>query len=91
MSELIPGTKNQSRMEAAQEAMREVIDGIPERDGLNVGFRIYGHEGSNDEADRPVSCHPSQRPRSPLYGVAERAKSHRRCSRRPVAPDAKAR
>jgi hypothetical protein len=55
MSELIPGTKNQSRMEAAQEAMREVIDGIPERDGLNVGFRIYGHEGSNGEADRPVS------------------------------------
>jgi hypothetical protein len=68
MAELVPDTENQSRMEAAQEAMREVIDGIPERDGLNVGFRIYGHEGSNREADRPVSCRSTEL-LVPLEGV----------------------
>lgn len=60
MAELIPGAEDQSRMEAAQAAMREVIERIPERDGLNVGFRIYGHEGSNSEADRPVSCRATE-------------------------------
>jgi hypothetical protein len=40
--------------------MREVIERIPERDGLNVGFRIYGHEGSNAEADRPQSCRATE-------------------------------
>jgi hypothetical protein len=60
MAELIPGTENQSRMDAAQAAMQDVIDRIPERDGLNVGFRIYGHEGSNSEADRPVSCRATE-------------------------------
>jgi hypothetical protein len=60
MAETIPGTENQSRMEAAKAAMRDVIAQIPERDGLNVGFRIYGHEGSNSEADRPVSCRATE-------------------------------
>ncbi len=60
MAETIPGTENQSRMDAAKTAMRDVIDRIPEREGLNVGFRIYGHEGSNSEADRPVSCRATE-------------------------------
>jgi hypothetical protein len=60
MAETIPGTENQSRMDAAQAAMQDVIERIPERDGLNVGFRIYGHEGSNSEADRPVSCRATE-------------------------------
>lgn len=60
MAELIPGTENQSRMDAAQAAMQEVIESIPERDGLNVGFRVYGHEGSNSEADRPASCRSTE-------------------------------
>ncbi len=55
MAEAISGT-DQSRMDAAKAAMREVIDELPDRDGLNVGFRIYGHEGSNAEADREISC-----------------------------------
>lgn len=55
MAESLPGT-DQSRMDAAKEAMRDVIYGIPERDGLNVGFRVYGHEGSNSDADREISC-----------------------------------
>ena len=60
MAELIPGSENQSRMEAAKTAMRDVIAQIPERDGLNVGFRIYGHEGSSDEDDRAVSCRSTE-------------------------------
>lgn len=55
MAEAVPGT-DQSRMDAAKAAMRAVIDSLPDRDGLNVGFRIYGHEGSNAEADRDLSC-----------------------------------
>lgn len=60
MAETIPGTENQSRMDAAKQALLEVIDQIPERDGLNVGLRVYGHEGSNSETDRPVSCQSTE-------------------------------
>ena len=72
MAEEIPGTEAQSRMDAAQAAMREVIDGIPERDGLNVGFRVYGHEGSNSEADRAVSCQATEL-LVPMLGVDKAA------------------
>ncbi len=72
MSEPVAGTENQSRMEAAQAAMREVIERIPDRDGLNVGFRIYGHEGSNAEADRPQSCRATEL-LVPLDGVDKSA------------------
>ncbi len=68
MAELIPGTERQTRMDAAREAMRDVIARIPEREGLHVGFRIYGHEGSNSEADRPVSCQATEL-LVPLAGV----------------------
>lgn len=68
MAENVPGTETQSRMEAAQAAMREVIAGIPDREGLNVGFRVYGHEGSNSEADRAVSCRATEL-LVPLAGV----------------------
>jgi hypothetical protein len=39
--------------------MNDVIDALPEREGINVGFRIYGHEGDNTEAQRDVSCQSS--------------------------------
>jgi hypothetical protein len=68
MAETLPGTENQSRMEAAKTAMRDVIERIPEREGLNVGFRIYGHEGSNSQADRAVSCRATEL-LVPLEGV----------------------
>jgi hypothetical protein len=72
MAELIPGTENQSRMDAAQAALRDVIDQIPEREGLNVGLRVYGHEGSNSEADRPQSCRSTEL-LVPLTGVNKEA------------------
>lgn len=60
MAEEIPGTESQSRMDAARAAMRDVIESIPQREGLNVGFRVYGHEGSNSEADRATSCRSTE-------------------------------
>jgi hypothetical protein len=54
--EVAPG---QSRIEAAKEVLSDVIDAIPEQEGVNVGFRVYGHEGSNQEADRAESCQSS--------------------------------
>src|SRR5687768_13277838 len=49
----------ETRMQAAKRVMRDVIDALPVREGVNVGFRIYGHEGSNAEADREESCQSS--------------------------------
>ncbi|MBA3414791.1 MAG: VWA domain-containing protein, partial [Chloroflexia bacterium] len=50
----------ETRMEAAKRVMRDVIAAIPEREGINVGFRIYGHEGNNTEAGRAESCQSSE-------------------------------
>jgi hypothetical protein len=54
--EVSPG---QTRIEAAKDVLNDVIDAIPEQEGVNVGFRVYGHEGSNQEADRAESCQSS--------------------------------
>ena len=71
MAETLPGT-DQSRIEAARQALAEVIDRIPERDGLNVGFRVYGHEGSNREEDRAESCRSTEL-LVPIAGVDKQA------------------
>jgi len=55
--EVSPG---ETRIEAARTVLNDVIDAIPEREGVNVGFRVYGHEGSNQEADRAESCQSSE-------------------------------
>lgn len=55
--EVSPGV---TRIEAAQDVLNDVIDAIPETEGINVGFRVYGHEGSNQEADRAVSCQSTE-------------------------------
>jgi hypothetical protein len=47
----------ETRMEAAKRVLRDVIASIPDSAGeINVGFRIYGHEGDNTEATKPLSC-----------------------------------
>jgi len=58
----------ETRMEAAKRVMNDVIDALPEREGVNVGFRIYGHEGDNTEGGREVSCRSSDLV-VPLEGV----------------------
>lgn len=50
----------QTRIEAAKDVLNNVIDAIPEREGVNVGFRVYGHEGSNQEEDREESCQSTE-------------------------------
>ncbi|MPZ86776.1 MAG: VWA domain-containing protein [Nitriliruptorales bacterium] len=44
----------QTKMEAAREALERYVTGTP--DLFNIGFMVYGHRGSNQEADRPESC-----------------------------------
>lgn len=49
----------ETRMQAAKRVLKDVIAAIPETEGINVGFRIYGHQGNNTEAGREESCQSS--------------------------------
>jgi hypothetical protein len=51
---------NETRMQIAKRVLTRVVDAIPERPGVNVGFRIYGHRGNNTAAGRDVSCRSSE-------------------------------
>lgn len=45
------------KIDAARKAMEFVVANLPDDlPNLNVGFRIYGHEGDNTEAQRALSC-----------------------------------
>jgi von Willebrand factor type A domain len=50
----------ESRMAIAKRVLRDVIAAIPEREGINVGLRLYGHRGDNSAAGRSVSCRSSE-------------------------------
>lgn len=50
----------ETKMDAAKRVLGQVIEAIPERDGVNVGFRIYGHKGDNTEANKDLSCRSSE-------------------------------
>lgn len=56
-AEVSPGV---TRIEAAKTVLNDVVEAIPEAEGINVGFRVYGHEGSNQEADREESCRSTE-------------------------------
>lgn len=58
----------ETRMQIARRVLRRVVAAIPERDGLNVGFRIYGHRGDNTQSGRAVSCRSSDL-QVPVLGV----------------------
>lgn len=58
MAEALPD--GETRMAAAQRILREVIQGLPERPGVNVGLRVYGHLGDNTEAGKAASCRASE-------------------------------
>lgn len=49
----------ETRMQIAKRVLKRVVSAIPEREGVNVGFRIYGHRGDNTAAGRPESCRSS--------------------------------
>lgn len=70
MAETLPD--GQTRIEAAKAVLRQVIAAIPEKEGINVGFRVYGHEGSNTEAGKARSCQSTDL-RVPVEGVNKQA------------------
>jgi Ca-activated chloride channel homolog len=45
---------NKTRMEAAKEAVMEFAEQVPEN--ATISLRVYGHKGSNKEADKTASC-----------------------------------
>lgn len=49
---------NQTRMEAAKQAINNFVKGLPE--SANVGLRIYGHEGTGNKEDKALSCSSSE-------------------------------
>jgi von Willebrand factor type A domain len=50
----------ETRMAIAKRVLRDVIAAIPEREGINVGLRLYGHRGDNTAAGRAVSCRATE-------------------------------
>lgn len=47
---------NETKIQAARRAMERVIDALPDNPDLNVGFRVFGHEGDSSEAQKARSC-----------------------------------
>jgi Mg-chelatase subunit ChlD len=45
---------NESKMEIAKKVILGHASNIPQ--GMNIGLMVYGHKGSNSNADKPVSC-----------------------------------
>ena len=43
-----------TKMELAKEAINEFLSSMPE--GAQVSLRVYGHEGSNADSDKKISC-----------------------------------
>lgn len=51
MAEQVDG---QPKLDIAKKVLTNFVDTLPET--ANVALRVYGHVGSNDEADKAVSC-----------------------------------
>jgi len=49
---------SQTQMEAAQAAIKKFVNGLPKE--ANVGLRIYGQEGTGNQADKALSCNSSE-------------------------------
>ncbi|MCC6792015.1 MAG: VWA domain-containing protein, partial [Thermomicrobiales bacterium] len=73
----------QSRIDAAKQVLNAVIDQLPEREGVNVGFRVYGHEGNNTEAGKAQSCQSTEL-KVPVQGVDKDALRSQVSSYQPV-------
>jgi hypothetical protein len=74
---------NETRMGIAKRVLNRVLAAIPVREGINVGFRIYGHLGDNTTAGKPVSCRSSQLV-VPIDGVDKAAISRQIRAARPT-------
>jgi hypothetical protein len=62
----------QTRIDAAKDVLTNVISQLPEQTGVNVGFRVYGHQGNNNESGKAVSCKSTEL-KVPIKGVDKKA------------------
>lgn len=51
--------EGEPKISAAKQAASDLITALPDQ-GLNVGFRVYGHKGDNTEARRNESCQATE-------------------------------
>ncbi|MGD9715109.1 MAG: hypothetical protein AB7V46_24080 [Thermomicrobiales bacterium] len=51
--EIEPGV---TRIDAAREVLQSIIAQLPQREGVNIGVRVFGHKGANNESGRAESC-----------------------------------
>lgn len=58
----------ETKIQAARRAMERIIDTLPDNPDLNVGFRVFGHEGDSSEAQKARSCQ-STALLAPMQGV----------------------
>lgn len=49
----------ETRLEAAKRVLNQVLASVPNKSGINVGLRIYGHQGDNTDAGKDISCQSS--------------------------------
>jgi von Willebrand factor type A domain-containing protein len=62
----------QTRIAAAKQVLNQVIDELPVQEGINVGFRVYGHKGNNTQAGKDESCRSTEL-KVPIQGVDKEA------------------
>ncbi|HEY7032914.1 MAG TPA: hypothetical protein VH482_16335, partial [Thermomicrobiales bacterium] len=62
----------QTRIDAAKQVLNQVIDALPVQEGINVGFRVYGHKGNNNESGKAESCKSTEL-KVPIQGVDKQA------------------
>lgn len=51
---MIQDAGGKSKMDIAKEEIKTFLKGLPE--GTNVGLRVYGHKGSNEDSAKELSC-----------------------------------
>ena len=62
----------QTKIDGAKQVLNDVIDQLPEKEGVNVGFRVYGHKGNNSESGKDLSCKSTEL-KVPVAGVDKAA------------------
>lgn len=76
-------SSGQSKIDAAKQVLGKVIDSLPEKPNINVGFRVYGHKGNNTESGKIESCKATEL-KVPIEGVAKDALRNEVASYQPV-------
>jgi len=79
-----PTDTGEPRIDAAKRVLTDVINQIPgDQPNINVGFRVFGHEGDNTDAGKEESCQSSDLV-VPIEGVDKEALQSQVDSYQPV-------